>query len=391
MAILQGSALSLPTLVTAVPLGLAIDRYSRVRLLVVMAALDILGSVMTSFADDFTILVVGRCIVGFAVGAICTVVFSLVADLYIPSQRGRAGMVVVIGQFVGMSAAFGIGGFLLSTHAPEYWRVAMLWLSAPLIPACLLMLILNEPARAEVIIERPSIRQTCRQLWAYRGVIGTLAAGIVMVEVGVGAALTWSAPALLRKFAMSPAQVGSTVAMGLLISGVLGPVVGGMVSDMCQRAGGPSATLRVMAALALSAASVGCFAIASTVALASTLLIVFMTVVSALAVMGTVIFTILMPNEIRGLCLALLFGMCLLFGLGLGPLAVSVVSGAIGGPENIGRALAIVCVMAGLLGAALFATGRQAVSAQSKRMLGAGSAGRNGDLVSRGVSVQGSV
>src|SRR5262245_38698972 len=40
MAVLQGPALALPMVIAAIPLGLLIDRYSRVRLLFVLTALS---------------------------------------------------------------------------------------------------------------------------------------------------------------------------------------------------------------------------------------------------------------------------------------------------------------------------------------------------------------
>ena len=53
MAMLQGPALALPTIFAAIPLGLAIDRYSRARLLLVLTALNLFGSVFTGLCSDF--------------------------------------------------------------------------------------------------------------------------------------------------------------------------------------------------------------------------------------------------------------------------------------------------------------------------------------------------
>ena len=138
----RAPALALPLLLAAVPLGLAIDRYSRVRLLLVLAILDILGGLLTAVLSDFVALFVVRCLVGLTATASAIAAYSLLADLYAPAQRGRASMIVAIGQYVGISAAFAIGGTLLAQSDPggsAGWRSAMLWLTALLLPALFAM------------------------------------------------------------------------------------------------------------------------------------------------------------------------------------------------------------------------------------------------------------
>jgi hypothetical protein len=85
----------------------------------------------------------------------------------------------------------------------------------------------------------------------------------------------------------------------------------------------------------------------------------FMTIVGAIIVTATALFTIVVPNELHGLCLSVVVGANIFFGTALAPVTVSLLSGAIGGPTMIGKALALVCVTASLLGAAMFALGRR--------------------------------
>jgi MFS family permease len=359
MAMLQGPALALPVVLAAIPLGLLIDRYSRVHLLFIFAVLSTAGSVLTALASNFALLFAARCLVGLAATAISTTAFSLLADLYAPAQRGRASMVVVVGQYGGMSAAFALGGALLaiSGAGPDAWRWTMLWLIGPLVPVIFSMLAMREPARTGLVIEKPSAREICVELWRYRAVIAPLLIGLVMAEVAVLAVLTWAAPTLSRSFVLSPDRIGAIMAMGLMLSGILGPTVGGILADLCQRTGGPRRTMSILSGLALLNVPAGLFAVMPEGASASVLLVVFMTIGSAMLVTGIALFTIVIPNELRGLCMAALTGAGVLLGLGLAPVAVSLLSGALGGPAKIGNALALVCVAAGLLGTASFALG----------------------------------
>src|SRR5262245_111135 len=67
IALLQGPALAIPMVVVAVPLGLLIDRHSRVRVLFALAVMLLAGSVLTAVASGFTALLVARGLTGLAV------------------------------------------------------------------------------------------------------------------------------------------------------------------------------------------------------------------------------------------------------------------------------------------------------------------------------------
>lgn len=359
MALLQGPALALPMVVATVPLGLAIDRYSRARLLLVFAVVQFVGSLLTAFVSDFWLLFMGRCVVGAMVIASSTTSFSLLADLYAPEQRGRASMIIVIGQFAGMSTAFALGGALLAFIGPTEtaWRSAMVWMSLPLLLAIVAAVVLREPARTGCERGLRSSRHSFVEAWHHRGVVAPLLVGLVMAEMAILAALTWATPALSRVFALPTERAGAIMATALLISGVAGPLAGGLLADFCQRIGGPRWTVLMLAALAASSVPVALFANASSVGTASVALTLFMTLVGAMVVAGTALFTIVVPNELRGLCLALLTTGTVIFGVALSPLLVSAISGFMGGSAHIGTALAAVCVSASLFSAGTLAAG----------------------------------
>jgi MFS family permease len=262
-----------------------------------------------------------------------------------------------------MAAAFALGGKLIGAFAgePEGWRWALYCLCGPLILATLAMLLLREPQRTDVVVHSPSVRESWRELWRYRAVIAPLLIGMVTVEVAIGAALVWAAPTFTRDFNLAPDRIGGIMAAALLVSGIAGPVAGGVLADFCQRTGGPPRTTVMLSGLALLSAAAGLFALLPDATPASVLLASFMTLVGALLVAGSALFMIVIPNEMRGLCMGVLSGACMLFGVGIAPLFVSVLSGVLGGGGAIGVALTSVCVVAGLLGAATFALGSRAV------------------------------
>ncbi len=360
MALLQGPALALPMLVVAVPLGLAIDRYSRVRLLLLFAVLDVVGSILTATASGFLALLLARCLVGMTATAISTTAYSLLADLYAPAARGRASMLLAVGQFAGVAAAFALGGELIAQAPlnPSGWRWAMLWLTAPLLPVVLLMLAMREPPRTGTTLQNPSARETIVELWRYRAVAAPLLISIVMIESVLVSVLVWAAPTLSRSFALAPNRIGAIMATGLMLSGLMGPIAGGLLADVCQRSGGPRRTIQILSGVAWLSAPLCLFALSPSVVAASGVLVALMTVESAILVMGTTLFTIVVPNELRGLCMALLAGSSALFGA-LAPLLVSQLSGVLGGPAMLGKALTLICLTAMLMGAGMFTFGIQ--------------------------------
>ena len=117
-------------------------------------------------------------------------------------------MIVVLGQTIGMAAAFGLGGALVSRSdigvaAIDHWRSAMLWLTVPLVAVALLIAMVREPQRAGVRIANASFRQACAELYNFRSVVTPLLIGLVMAQTAVCVALIWAAPMFSRQFALA--------------------------------------------------------------------------------------------------------------------------------------------------------------------------------------------
>jgi MFS family permease len=359
MALLQGPARAMPLVVGAIPLGLLVDRQSRVRLVFIFAVVNVVASIGTALAYNFVLLFAARWLVGLAWAATLTAAISLIADLYAPAQRGRALMVMGIGQLAGTSAAFALGGSLVTIigAGPNAWHWAMLWLTCPLIAVICLILAMREPPRRGVAIERPSARESFVELWRYRAVIAPLLGGVVIVDVAYGAAYIWAAPVFSRSFGLSPDRIGAIMAMVLLAGGPIGGVIAGILADLGQRSGGPRQTIVILTTLAFLSIPSGLFAVAPSLASAIVALVILLTILPAISVMVTTLFTVVIPNELRGLGTAVLNAVSVSFAYALAPMAVSLLSGAIGGPAMIGKAVALVCMTACVCGTATFAFG----------------------------------
>jgi MFS family permease len=363
VAWLQGPAIAVPMALGSIPLGLLADRHSRVRLLLYFTGLDLAANVLTVFAFHYALLIIARCFIGLAQAALIVAVYSLVADLYSPAARGRANMAAMMGEVGGSTLAFALGGILLTVMGPatghglQGWRWALLWTCLPLIPVLLLLLLLREPPRTGVVMKNLLLRGAWPLLWQYRRVVLPLLFARMLVWIADGAVVVWGAPMFSRKFGLPPDRVGALMGAALLIGGISGALLGGSLADYCQRRGGPRGTMWLLTGLSLVGAPLGLFALMPGAGLATVMLAAFLATGYIIATAAITMATIVIPGELRGLYLGLMLTLGSLCFIGIAPLAVSGLSGILGGEAMIPQSLAIVCTGMSLVGAAAFAAG----------------------------------
>lgn len=358
MAFLQGPALGIPLLIVLIPLGLAIDRHRRVPFLFGAVLLGVAGMGLTAIAPDFATLVVARGLAGLASPCTAIIAYSLLADLCPPAQRGRATMLVSLGETMGASGSFALGGLLSDFFSTSHgWRAAMLGMAALVAPIVVAMLFLNEPLRNRTTTRPPPLGTVWPELKRHRGVIATLVVGTTLVNVADGAALVWVNPMLIRNFHLTDAGAGAVMATALLFGGLIGPVVGGFAADLCQRSGGSRRVVLLMIVLALLSLPAGLFPLIPGISGASLALSAFLTIGITMTIVVTAALLVVVPSELRGLCVSLLLATGAIFGLGLAPLLVSLLSGPMGGERAIGNALAVVLALANIVGTGVFVLG----------------------------------
>jgi MFS family permease len=359
IAVLQGPALYLPSIAVGIPLGFLIDRFSRARLLAIFTALEVLGSVLTALAPTFAVLLLARALIGSMQSANSMNASALVAEFVSPTKRGRTLMILGVVQMAGISVAFALGGQLLTFFGAAHngWRWSMMWLTVPVVLTLALTFWVREPRRLGRARSTVTAGAACVGLWRYRAMLLPLSIGQMIVIMGYMGALVWSGPLLARNFHLSPDRIGAIMGLVLLTSGLLGPLVGGVLVDLCHRTGGLRRTVSMMIVLALLQIPLGFYALMPTVTLFSLLLGALCTICSMKGIVCTTATTVVIPEELLGLALGVLSAISAVF-VSLSPVAVSLLAERIGGSASIGPALTVVCIVSSLAAAGTFALGR---------------------------------
>jgi hypothetical protein len=156
---------------------------------------------------------------------------------------------------------------------------------------------------------------------------------------------------------MVPDRIGYTLGIALLAAGIAGPLLGGPLVDWCQRHGGPRRAIICLAALAGLSVPIGLFALVSNAQWVAVLLALFITLGFTISAAALALTLIVIPGQLRALNVGVSLIIGSVFFIGLAPLAVSGLSGVLGGASALPQALAIVCASASLVNTAVLAWG----------------------------------
>ena len=365
LGLIQGLSAAIPLALFSIPIGILVDRGRRVRLLVTMAAVWTLGTAITALAPGAAMLFIGRMLTGIGTTGGLTAALSIGADLCFPLQRGRALLVVSLGKMLGVALAFGLSGALLGwfvhggrlrlMYAMAPWRSVHAVLAVLSLLLCLPLLFLREPARQEVAAGiRAPFRVITGELWARRRFLIPLFIGQVSVVMADAAAAIWAAPILSRSFHLTPDQFAGWMGAMLFAAGLVGTILGGFTADIGQRSGRRGGVLFASFAAALVGIPAALFAIAPSVPIFAVALGVLVLCGTITGLGTSVALTVLIPNELRGLCIGAFIAFAGVIGYGVAPSLVTVVSGLLGGEAHLGAGQAIVGCIVSIVAAAAF-------------------------------------
>lgn len=360
LALIQGVGAAVPLVLFSIPVGILVDRFNRVRLLLALAGLWTLGTVLTGYAQGAPLLFVARMMTGIGTTGALTAALSLAADLCPADQRGRAMLIVSLGKAAGQAGAFALTGLLFGVFAHGGigllpWRAAHVALAVIAAALACPLFLLREPPRREVAtaIHAP-FKVVTAALWSRRRFLIPLFVGQTSVVMADAAAGIWAAPVLTRVYHQTPDAFAGWMGALILAAGVGGAIFGGLAADWGQKRGGRGGVLIGAVLAAVIGVPAALFPIAGSIPLFAFALGMLILAGTITGLITSVALTILIPNELRGLCIGAFIAIAGLIGFGIAPTLVTFVSSWLGGEAQLAPALSIVGVLTSAMSVAAF-------------------------------------
>jgi MFS family permease len=317
--------------------GRLADRVGRLRLVAVGLTVWCIMTAACAFADSAVEMFIARMGVGIGEAVLTPCALSLISDLFPRERVGKPIGVYSSGVALGSSLAFILGSVIIlwlesGGHDPfaalgvtAAWRETFLLVGLPGLVLLPLLLMAREPARRERLNQKAqaSLADTWRFLVAKRRVFVPLFFGKAVFNL-IAYAHFWIVPMFERSWGWSRVRTGTLWGTTLLVSGLIGVILGGWLSDRWYRAGRRDAALRTVWLALLATLPLHALApLMPSGELALAMFIPTLIAAGAGSSAGSTATMLVTPNEYRGQMTAL--SLLIASGLGqfLGPTSVA--------------------------------------------------------------------
>ncbi|ODT86744.1 MFS transporter [Phenylobacterium sp. SCN 70-31] len=373
ISLLIGFAFAAFYTLLGLPFGRWVDTRGRRNLIALGIALWSLATVACGLANSFWRLFAARMAVGVGEATLSPAAYSIIPDYFSPQKLGLAMGVYYCGVTLGGGLAMLVGGVVVqwaAAAAPvlpvvgqvEAWKVPFFIVGFPgLLVALLVLLTVREPPRrlekSGAASAAPPVREVIAYVWENRGAYGPVFAGFSAVVIGGYAFNVWGPAYFMRVHGYDPAEVGVIFALALGVFGTLGVLSGGVISDWISRSGKLDAPIRVSmwGAIIQAPLFVGAYLSPSPI-VAAVLFIVAMYFGSVYGGLQAAAVQSMTPNRMRGQVAALYLTIANMVGLGLAPTWTAwMTENLFGGPQGIGKSLALTTAIAVTTGVVLMA------------------------------------
>lgn len=374
ISLLQGPAFALLFCLCAIPVGVALDRYSRRWVLFVSITVWSIAAAACGLARNFGALFVARAAVGAGESGFGTGSYSIIGDSFPPHKVSLAMSVFVMGGVMGAGIVFLLGGPIVAAVMKagpvewpllgmlEPWQQVFIITGAPGIAMAFLVFLFREPKRRAA----PSAQSgagygEAMQFLKQRARLFTaifLGFGLTY-SVTIGLQL-WTPTYLVRAHGWEPARIGVVLGIAQILSAATLPIHGWVV-DRLFKGGRRDAHLFWCMATAFLAIPCGVAAFLMTNAWATVVLYgLYMTFILSTASMGPAVVQVVTPQRLRGRVSALYVLSTGLVAMAGGPAVVGLITDMILRDEQkVGISLiaTVLCVL--VPATLLFAFGRR--------------------------------
>jgi MFS family permease len=340
IGLLQGGAFAIFFAIVGLPLGRAVDIYSRKRIIMAGVLIWSIATFFGALATSYGGLFLARVFVGIGEATLLPAGTSLIADVFLPERRATAMGLFFLGTGVGSAIANIVGGILLGMiqggafrwvviiHGLSAWRVLFCLISLPGFGLTLLLLTLREPARV-VSAGAPrvhTLKSVLRQLFERRRILVPLYVCLGFTALWSLAVVSWTPTLLSRVFNESSAVLGTGLGVSGFIGGLVGVLTAGPFGDwLASRDGVRGRLIATVIATALGIP----FALLGSTRSPEAITVMFGLMCATTSGAGALAATTIqdaVTSEMRGVATAIISVFTTVIGLSLGPWLVGLLT-----------------------------------------------------------------
>lgn len=366
--LLHGLAFVLFSAIAGFPLGMGVDRWSRKKILLLGTSVLALATMSSALAGTFLLLFIARVFVGAGDAAISPASSALIADNFAPEKRARAYGVYACGIAIGSGAAFTFSAYLLDLSEQlqardvlffaqlKIWQVCFFLMAIPGLLLSLVILFSVKDSKATQPSEASAKSHSLKELFEFVGskkkvYIGIII-GMAITYIAGNAFFSWYVAYLIRAFSFTPQEAGGAIGAITVPIGLFSALSSGLVTSWFYKKGRQDAPLITILIMVVTSSS---FLFASAMAPTATLSLVFFGLSAVTVNWGfpssLTALNNITPPHFRGQVTAL-FTMALgVIAIGFGPALTGLLSDYLfGGPEHLGKSLALLSAVCGIVG-----------------------------------------
>lgn len=332
LSLLFGGTFSFSYAIATLPIGAALDRFSRRRVIFFCVLIWSMSTMVCGLARTYAMMLVGRAGVGAGEAAMTPGASSILSDMfepkrlsfpigvYLASAKGGQSLSLIISALLTTlilpGATYYLGGFEL-----RGWQLILVLIGAPgCLFAAAVFLIAEPPRRHRQSSQNNGYRAFFRYAMTHRRLFFSSYLGAMFYIAMTTAVISWSPVFLQRAHGMDVGESGFLLGGAFLVATVVGGPLHGLYVDRQIARGRADAHLRHLMRMGLLALPVGVGAyFAPGGELAAVLLGLFMFMISGFTNMTGTTTLLITPPELRAKAFAMLLMINSVIGMSVGP------------------------------------------------------------------------
>ena len=334
IALLGGAAFSIFYAIMALPIGYAVDRYQRTKVLGTGIFLWSLMTALAGLANSFGKLFGAR--IGVAVGeaVMAPTSVSLVSDSFPENKQGKPMGIITAGVYIGIGITLLGGGILIDYLTSiggitlpligylKPWQATFMIVGIPGLVLAIAAFYLKEPQRVEEQIDTQlkDRKNVFLHLKEHRKTLIPMFGGLIFMALIFYSFSFWAPTMMIRTFDISLTEVGFILGMITIISSITGTIAAGSAVDYLRNKNYSDAPVRAaMIAVILALPPIISLSFVQSELGAWICIALYLLFISSFAPLGLLAISGVSTGNVKGQTAAIHAFLMMAFGLSLGP------------------------------------------------------------------------